>query len=157
MEIVINKTKLKILTLLRVLIGWHFLYEGMVKVVDPDWSSFSFLNAATGPLSKIFKLLSSNELIVQFIDVLNVWGLILIGLSLILGLMSRYATIAGMVLLILYYLVNPPFIGSANSPAEGHYLIVNMNLIEFVALWVLYLFPTQNEYGLDRLILLNKA
>ena len=31
------------LVTLRTLIGWHFLYEGLAKLANPDWSSAAFL------------------------------------------------------------------------------------------------------------------
>jgi len=40
-----------------------------------------------------------------------------------------------------------------SKPGEGSYIIVNKNLIEAGALYVLYLFPTSQLIGLDRLIL----
>ena len=67
------------------------------------------------------------------------------------GAFTRITTLAGMVLLALYYFSNPPFYGYTYSmPSEGSYIIVNKNLIEFFALWVLYLFPTGHIIGLDR-------
>ena len=71
-----------------------------------------------------------------------------------LGVFSRYACVGGMVLISLYYLFSPPLIlGSEYSrPGEGSYLIVNKNLIEIFALYILYLFPTSHRIGLDRLL-----
>jgi thiosulfate dehydrogenase [quinone] large subunit len=84
---------------------------------------------------------------------MNVWGLILIGLSLILGVLSRAGILAGIVLLAFYYLSHPPIIGADYAlPSEGSYLWVNKNLIEMIALAVLYVFPTSRILGLDRLI-----
>jgi len=69
-----------------------------------------------------------------------------------LGVFSRYACIGGMVLISLYYLFSPPLLGLEYSrPGEGSYLIVNKNLIEIFALYILYLFPTSHKIGLDRL------
>jgi len=52
---------------------------------------------------------------------------------------------------LLYYLFAPPFLGLEYSrPGEGSYIIVNKNLIEACALWVLYAFPTGHVIGLDR-------
>ena len=82
------------------------------------------------------------------------WGLTIVGLSLILGFMSRYGAIAGLAFVLLYYFFAPPFIGLEYSkPGEGSYIIVNKNLIEACALYVLYLFPTSQLIGFDRLIL----
>ena len=83
----------------------------------------------------------------------NVWGLTIIGFCLMLGLFSRYACIGGMVLISLYYLFSPPLLGLEYSrPREGSYLIVNKNLIEIFALYILFLFPTSDKIGIDRLI-----
>ena len=41
--------------LMRIAIGWHFLYEGLWKLMQPDgWSCVSYLGAAQGPLAPIF-------------------------------------------------------------------------------------------------------
>lgn len=42
------------LTILRITIGWHFLYEGLLKVINPEWSAVSYLNNSTGPFASIF-------------------------------------------------------------------------------------------------------
>lgn len=39
------------LILLRVGIGWHFLYQGVTKIIDPDFSSRGFISQAKGPLA----------------------------------------------------------------------------------------------------------
>jgi len=72
---------------------------------------------------------------------------------LLLGLFSRYTTLIGMGLVILYYLFAPPLLGLEYSrPGEGSYIIVNKNLIEACALWVIHSFPTSHVIGLDRLL-----
>ena len=40
-----NYTNLQtfLLVALRILLGWYFLYEGIVKIANPDWSSFNYL------------------------------------------------------------------------------------------------------------------
>ena len=136
------------LVTLRTLIGWHFLYEGMVKVTNPDWSSAGYLLDSRGFLSGFFHSLTYKASVLHTVDFLNEWGLILIGLGLILGLFTRFSTFAGMLLLVLYYLSHPPFPGlSFSVPSEGSYLIVSKTLIELAALLVLYVFPTR--IGLD--------
>ena len=42
------------LTLLRVLIGWHFLYEGLVKFYTPGWTAKHYLSASVGPFPMVF-------------------------------------------------------------------------------------------------------
>jgi thiosulfate dehydrogenase [quinone] large subunit len=145
------------LVIVRVLIGWHFLYEGLVKVVNPNWSAASLLNAAQGPFADMFKSMASNAGALDLINFCNQWGLVLVGLSLIIGLLSRWACLGGMLLLLMYYISNPPFIGlAAPAVAEGSYLIVNKNLIELFTFFILFLFPTDHIIGLRRLLPLFK-
>jgi thiosulfate dehydrogenase [quinone] large subunit len=141
------------LVALRVMIGWHFLYEGMTKLINPNWSAASFLLESKWIFAGIFKGIAGNPSVLSIVNILNTWGLILIGLGLILGFLTRTATGAGMGLILLYYICNPPFTGLYYAiPSEGNYLIVNKNLIEMAALFVLLLFPTGHIIGLDRFI-----
>jgi len=141
------------LVILRVAIGWHFLYEGLVKLMNPNWSSVGFLLDSRGFLESFFHSLTTNPSTVGIIDQLNIWGLILIGLGLILGFLARPACIFGIVLLTVFYLSHPPFVGLRYAvPSEGSYLIVNKNLIELIALAVLFVFPSSKYIGIDRFI-----
>jgi thiosulfate dehydrogenase [quinone] large subunit len=135
---------------LRFLIGWHFLYEGVSKLIHPEWSSLGFLMESKWILSGVADWITSNQGVLEVVDFLNTWGLIAIGLGLILGLFTRWAAIAGTVLLALYYLFLPPFIGmETTAPQEGNYLIVNKNLIEAVMLLLIAVSPAARNFGLD--------
>lgn len=142
-----------ILVALRILIGWHFLYEGAVKLYDPEWSSSGYLLDSQGLFSGFYYSLASNQTVLQLVDLINIWGLILIGLGLILGLFTRLSIISGIILLSLYYLSHPPLpVYEYLLPFEGHYLIVDKNLIEIFAMVILLVFPTGKIIGIDRLI-----
>ena len=150
-------TQLTALVVLRVLIGWHFLYEGMVKVLNPYWTSAGFLLETKGILSGLATAIVASPGALRVVDFLNMWGLIAIGLGLIAGCLTRIASISGIAILFFYYIFNPPFIGyTYTTPVEGSYLIVSKNLIEMCALFVLTIFPTGTIIGLDRLIFLKK-
>ena len=152
-------TRLQLITLvlLRFLIGWHLLYEGLSKLLNPVWSSISFLKESNWILSGFSEWIISNSSVLNVVDFLNTWGLIAIGAGLILGLFARTAAIAGSLLLLMYYLNNPPLIGLEYSlPTEGNYLVVSKTLIEAAALFVLALFPTSSIFGLDLFIPCNK-
>ncbi len=141
------------LTVLRIAIGWHFLYEGVSKLLNPGWSSIGYLLDANGFLSGLFHSMARNASVLSAVDFLNEWGLTLIGLGLILGCFTRLASYSGLLLLAMYYLSHPPFIGLNYAlPSEGNYLIVDKVFIEFFALSVVALFPTGKFIGLDRLI-----
>jgi uncharacterized membrane protein YphA (DoxX/SURF4 family) len=108
-----NKTqtdwKKFLFTVLRMAIGWHFLYEGVSKIVIGNWSSYGYLANSTGPIAGIYHWMASSPGLIKFIDILNIYGLILIGLALFIGLFSRIAAIGGVTLLTLYYFAYPPF------------------------------------------------
>ncbi len=142
------------LVTLRILVGWHFLYEGLVKLLNPYWTAADYLAQSQGLLSGAFHWLAANPSRLAAVDALNRWGLLLIGIGLIAGLLTRWATVAGMLILALYYLCHPPLLSSASSmPTEGSYLVVNKVLIELAALWVLLALPTGGVVGLDRLFM----
>mgnify|MGYP001822594777 FL=1 len=142
--------QLTALVLLRILIGWHILYEGISKLLMPNWTSALFLRDSQWILSGFADWIVSNDGLLSAVDFLNTWGLIAIGAGLILGLFTRLAAYAGMALLFMYYLNNIPLIGIEYSmPAEGNYLIVSKTLIEAAALLVLAIFPTGSAFGLD--------
>ncbi|MBX3412938.1 MAG: hypothetical protein KF708_09635 [Pirellulales bacterium] len=48
----IGSAAIVMLVVLRICIGWHFLYEGVWKYTHPDFSSASFLKQAKGPLAE---------------------------------------------------------------------------------------------------------
>jgi len=141
------------LVTLRFLIGWHFLYEGISKLLNPYWSSAAYLLDSKWIFSGLANTIVSNPNLLTLSDYINMWGLTLVGVSLIFGIYSRYGSLIGMGFIMLYYLFAPPLVGlEYGKPNEGSYLIVNKNLIEACALWVLYSFPTSQHIGLDRFL-----
>jgi thiosulfate dehydrogenase (quinone) large subunit len=146
------------LVILRLTIGWHFLYEGGVKVFNPHWTSKAYLLDSGGFLKGFFEQIAGNHTLLTISDSANAWGLTLIGLSLILGIFTRYSGIAGIVLLLLYYLSHPAFPGITYLfPSDGSYFIINKTLVELFALLVIFAFPTSHIFGLQRLIKSNKT
>lgn len=149
-NIIYSPSQRFILVALRLLIGWNILYEGISKLLISDWSSAGFLNESKWILKGISAWIVSNADVLRVVDFLNTWGLIAIGLGLILGLFTRAAAVSGTILLLLYYLNNPPLIGLEYTlPSEGSYLIVSKTLIEAAALLVLAVFPAGSFAGLD--------
>jgi thiosulfate dehydrogenase (quinone) large subunit len=149
------------LVVLRTLIGWHFLYEAYYKIALPGWSntgtplgrwtSAGYLRAASGPIGRLFQRLIENGWI-GWIDNAVKIGLLLIGLSLILGLYTRLGATAAFLLLILFYVVAIPLAGIQQPGSEGAYLVVNKTLIEAAAVSVLLFFNTGQIAGLDLLL-----
>jgi uncharacterized membrane protein YphA (DoxX/SURF4 family) len=142
-----------VLLVLRIAIGWQFLYEGLAKLLMPDWTSAPYLLLSRGVFQNFFHWLGSSPNLVHGVDFLNTWGLILIGAALILGCMTRLASGFGVALLALYYLAQTPLIRTDyRVPVEGHYLVVNKNLVELLVLAVFLALPAGKLWGLDRLL-----
>jgi len=147
------------LVTLRMVIGWHFLYEAYFKITSPAWSpagtgpmnawtSAGYLKGASGPLAFIFQKMVDRGL-TPWLDRSVKVALLLIGLSLLLGLFTRIGAIGALFFLSLFYLLYVPTIGVPQPNAEGTYLIVNKTLIEAIAVVVLLAFNTGRIAGLD--------
>lgn len=138
---------------LRMLVGWHFMYEGLAKITNPFWTSAGYLEQSQGWFEDQFLSLATNPGALTIVDYLNQWGLLLVGLALLMGAFARPAALVGASMLLLYYAAAPPFPGLEYSiPTEGSYMIVNKILVELAALLVIFAFPTSRQVGLDRLI-----
>ncbi|MEM1257963.1 MAG: DoxX family protein [Bacteroidota bacterium] len=145
----VNAKKINfVVALMRILIGWHFLYEGITKLFNPDWTAYGYLASAQGPLKSVFTALANNS-IIGWVDTLNMAVLILVGVTLLLGVFERIGALLGMGLLAMYYLSHPPFPGLTQLNVEGNYWFVNKNLIELVALLLIYYVPTGHLFGLN--------
>jgi uncharacterized membrane protein YphA (DoxX/SURF4 family) len=80
-------------------------------------------------------------------------SLVAIGFCLIAGLFTRPAALGGVGFLTLIYLCMPPWPGLPPNPlAEGHFLYVDKNLVEIIALLALAALPTGHWIGLDALL-----
>ena len=141
------------ITVMRVLVGWHFLYEGLTKLSAPSWTAAGYLKQAKGPLAESFRGLAANPNMLANADLMTMWGLTIVGALLILGLFTRLASLAGIAFVLMFYLAAPPWIGYSYAiPTEGSYLIVNKNLVEIAALAVIFFTGSGRFAGLDRIL-----
>jgi thiosulfate dehydrogenase [quinone] large subunit len=146
------------LVLMRTLVGWHFAYEGLYKLVLPGWTrggqplhawtAAGYLQQAGGPLAPWFQWLGQPPAL-QWVDVLVPVGLVLIGLSLLLGLFTQAGCWSALVMLTLFYLSALPVYGIHQAGTEGAYLLVDKTLVEAAAVLVLIAFRTGEIAGLD--------
>lgn len=146
---------------LRTAIGWHFAYEGFYKLMLPGWtrtgerlaafSAAGYLRGATGPFAPMFHSMAAHPTLMHGVDLAVPAGLLLVGLSLMLGLYTQLGCAGAMAFLALFYLSQPPLTGLPMAGAEGENLIVNKNLIEFLAVLAVWAFRTGSIAGLDRL------
>jgi thiosulfate dehydrogenase (quinone) large subunit len=148
-----NRNPMIAITLLRILVGWHFLYEGLTKLTSPSFSAAGYLKQAKGPLAGAFHSLAASPDLLANANVITMWGLALVGAFLILGLFTRLASLAGMAFVLMFYLAAPPWIGLSYAiPSEGSYLIINKNLVEVGALLVIFFTGSGKFAGLDRIL-----
>ena len=146
------------LVALRTLIGWHFLYEGVYKLMlpgwtrlgqpAPAWSAAGYLSASTGPLAPLFRALAHSPAL-GVIDAMVPIGLLLVGSSLMLGFFTQWGCTGALVFLAVFYLSAVPATGVPQPGAEGAYLIVNKNLVELSAVLAVLVFRTGRIAGLD--------
>jgi thiosulfate dehydrogenase [quinone] large subunit len=149
----LSRPQMITIVVLRVLIGWHFLYEGLSKLTTPGWSASGYLLQSRGPFAALFRGMAADPGMLGTVNQLNMWGLTAIGLGLVLGCFTRLASAAGLVVILLFYLCNPPFVGYFYSiPTEGSYLVVNKNLVEAAALAVILVTGSGQAAGLDHLL-----
>lgn len=148
-----SRSVLAAITVLRVVIGWHFLYEGIAKLTSPSWSAAGYMMASRGPFADLFRWIANQPQLLDQANLVTMYGLTIVGLLLMLGLFTRLASLAGIGLILLFYLCNPPFVGYFYAaPTEGSYLIVNKNLVELFALVVIFLTGSGRFAGMDRIL-----
>ncbi|MEK7616213.1 MAG: DoxX family membrane protein [Patescibacteria group bacterium] len=128
--------------LLRVSTGWLFFYAGITKVLNPEWSAAGYLQGAK-TFTGLFHWFASPG-ILPLTNLVNEWGLTLIGLSLILGLGVRLSGVLGAVLMLLYYfpILDFPY-------PNTHSYIVDEHIIYLFALLLLAGLRAGRMWGLD--------
>ena len=104
----------------RLLMGWIFIWSGFDKLITDFSSAGFFANASRGPLKDIFIDMGTNQTALDVIDPLVIWGQILIGFSLILGLYLRVGAFFGAVQMLMFYL---PVLYPENNPFMDEHII----------------------------------
>ncbi len=126
-------------------------------VADVDLYTGTFTDAvtelATADQKKARGPLSAPWTTLDLVNLTTMWGLVLVGLGLMLGLLTPLAALGGAGYLLMFYLSMPPWPGLPTAPAaEGHYLYINKNMVELIACLVLASTPNGLWLGLDALL-----
>ncbi|GMU22995.1 MAG: hypothetical protein AMXMBFR13_30790 [Phycisphaerae bacterium] len=119
----------------------------MARAAIPDIKEFEF----PGNLLKKIGITPPKMTLTYWQDIGMILGLVVVGACLILGLFTRLAALGGVAMLTMFYLSFPPWPGVVGDPgpSEGHYLFVNKNLIELIALLMIATSGIGRWFGLD--------
>jgi thiosulfate dehydrogenase [quinone] large subunit len=146
---------------LRVGVGIIFLWAGLEKVIGAggEWSAAGFLGSGTGgslgwpfvtgeiaegtifnPTQSFWAGLADSDAAMAVINLLVPWSQIGIGVSLILGLLTRFAAAMGTLMMLFFFVAAWDF----------EFGIVNQHLTYAVVTFFLGYIGSGNFYGLDR-------
>ena len=95
-----------------------------------DWAGY--LRSSDWIAADLFRWMAAEPTVLAVVDKLNMWGLLLIGIALMLGFLTRLSALGGILLLALYYVAHPALFGSSPPNAEGSYLLINKNIVELL-------------------------
>ena len=127
----------------RVAMGWTFLYAASHQIFDPSWSVAGFLSH-TKTFHDVYAPLT-NPTWAPMITFLVGYGHLLIGLSLIFGLLTRVSSAFGIMLMIMYWTahMNWPYIENTNN------FILDFHLVYAGVLVLLMVKHAGHVWGLD--------
>jgi len=149
--------------LLRAVVGVIFLWAGLEKLIGGggEWSAAGFLQFGTGgtlgwpfvtgevaegtvfnPTHDIWVGFAGNETAMTVVNFLVMFGQVGIGVSLILGLLTRFGATMGTLMMLLFFF----------AAWEFEFGIVNQHLTYAVVTAFLGFVGAGNYYGLDRVV-----
>ena len=138
-----DTTQRKFVLFFRFLMAWTFLYAASHQVFNPKFSAAGFLRQ-TKTFHDVYAVFTAPS-IDPILTFLVSYGHLLIGLSLLFGLLVRVSSLAGVALLLMYWTAHMdwPYIDNANN------FIVDYHIV--YATVCIYLFAARagHVFGLD--------
>ncbi len=156
----ITRVRERGIVILRIAIGWVFLFAGIEKVLALGGKPFSaagYLQFATmgtwpgttleqgqylNPTHPFWASLGANAGLISVINVLVVFGEVAIGTALILGLFTRFAAAMGTLMMTFFFIASWDF-------ANG---VVNSDAIYAILLVTLGIMGAGKVFGLDAIL-----
>jgi thiosulfate dehydrogenase [quinone] large subunit len=134
----------------RISMGWAFLYAASHQVFDPKWSVVGFLSH-TKTFHDLFAIFTT-PLMAPTTTFLVQYGHLLIGLSLIFGLLVRISATFGLMLMLIYWMAHMdwPFIENKNN------FILDYHIVYAGLLGYLIVKRAGHIFGLDGWVERNK-
>ena len=121
---------------LRVSLGFVFLWAGYEKIekeLGGGLITQGFLAHVSGPFAFLFTAMSGSA----FVDALLVYGELLIGISLIFGVLTRVGGVSGALMTALLYMSTLP---AMTAGFAGSYLDFLMSKNALVSYYIIYIF-----------------
>jgi len=131
-----------VIFILRILMGWTFLYAGVWQVAE-NYDTAGFLNHVV--TFHHFFTVFTTPAISPYTNFLVKWGHLLIGLSLVSGLLVRVSGPFAVLLMITYYFAHMEF-----PYVEGHFnFLVDYHLVYATVIVYLIAHRAGHVWGLD--------
>lgn len=132
---------------LRFIMGWVFLQAGIQKALDPTWGASGFLGgvAEANPFGFLWPLMTE----MAAVDPLVMYGQILIGLALLLGVFFRFAALMGGLQMVLFWMASLEG-GVMMGLPVGHGYVINSNIVYALILFGLGALNAGRIYGFDQ-------
>lgn len=127
----------------RLAMGWTFLYAASHQVFDPNWSVVGFLSH-TKTFHDLFAVFTTPA-VAPVITFMVEYGHLLIGLSLVFGLMVRVSASFGIALMLIYWMAHLdfPYVSNHNN------FILDSHLVYAGVLVFLIVEHAGRVWGLD--------
>lgn len=138
-----SATEKGLVFVLRMLMAWTFLYAASHQVFVPGWSVAGFLKS-TKTFHDIFAVFTTPA-VAPIVTYLVEYGHLLIGLSLLVGLMVRVSASFGILLMLVYWMAHMdfPYIENKNN------LLVDHHIVYATVLFYLIVKRAGRVWGLD--------
>lgn len=137
---------------LRVVMAWIFLQAGLEKLLDDGWSAQGYIDPNSGfgvtPDNPFADLFTSMVDSVGMVDPLVIYGQLLIGLALLLGILVRWSAFWGFVMLLLFWMASLQGGLAEGLPVEHGY-VVNSDIVYMLLLFGLGAVGAGRILGLD--------
>ena len=127
----------------RMLMAWTFIYAASHQAFVENFTVVGFLSH-TKTFHDLFAVFTTPAL-APIVSFMVAWGHLLIGLSLLVGLMVRVSTVFGIALLLMYWMAHMdwPFIENKNN------FIVDYHIVYATVLVYLFVKHAGHVWGLD--------
>ena len=138
-----SSTERGLLFLLRIALAWTFLYAASHQVFVPDFSIVGFLGS-TKTFHDFFQIFTG-PIIAPIVTFLVAYGHLLIGLSLLSGLMVRLSAAFGIFIMLIYWMAHMdfPYISDHNN------FLVDYHIVNALVLGLLIAVRAGHIWGLD--------